>query len=85
MWDPFNLTMRSDAKVTVSLWGYKVITAVTSGNANYCFLMLNQPRSLFVFICTQGYILQSSNYCSSLKQIIFKTGLTSALHFLMAN
>ena len=24
MWDPYNLTMNRDAKVTVSLWGYKV-------------------------------------------------------------
>merc|ERR1719264_1406204 len=23
MWDPFNLTMKSDAKVDISLWGYR--------------------------------------------------------------
>lgn len=23
MWDPYNLTMNRDAKVTISLWGYK--------------------------------------------------------------
>lgn len=24
MWDPYNLTMNTEAKVTISLWGYKV-------------------------------------------------------------
>ncbi len=32
MWDPYNLTMNRDAKVTISLWGYKVCSALRQEN-----------------------------------------------------